>query len=123
MPHRGLFHLQRSVRDGAVTTARSERHLRLPELPTLTCSCRPPAPLAGATAVSFPLPQAATRYVCPQTVFKPHPGFDALLRGVAIDLGAEAACRLPFPSVPCRRRSRTETCTPQLKTDGAPVTI
>ena len=62
---------------------------------------------AGATAVNFRLPQAGTRYVCPQAVFKLQPSF-VLLRGIAIDLEVEAvgAC-LAFPSVPRRRRSRT----------------
>jgi hypothetical protein len=69
-------------------------------------------PLAGATAVNFRLQQAGTRYACPQTVFKLHPGFDALLRGIAIDFEAEAVgAGLAFPSVPCRRRSRTGAST------------
>jgi hypothetical protein len=63
---------------------------------------------AGATAVNFRLPQTGTRYVCPQAVFKLQPGFDALLRGIAIDLEVEAVgASLAFPSVPRRRRSRT----------------
>jgi hypothetical protein len=50
--------------------------------------------------------------------------FDALLRGIAIDLEAEAVgAGLAFPSVPCRRRSRTGASTLRPKTDGMPVTI
>jgi hypothetical protein len=80
--------------------------------------------VAGATAVNFRPPQAGTRYACPQTVFRRHPGFDELLRGIAIDLEVKAVgAGSAFPSVPRRRRSRTGASTQRPETDGVPVTI
>ena len=60
----------------------SEKLVQLRDLPTLAYYYRPAVPVRGATRESFGLPAAATLYVCPQTLYKLHPDFDDLLRGI-----------------------------------------
>jgi predicted O-linked N-acetylglucosamine transferase (SPINDLY family) len=59
----------------------SETLVRLGGLPTLAYYYEPRLPLVRATAQSFGLPDA-TLYLCPQTLFKIHPDFDAMLAGI-----------------------------------------
>jgi predicted O-linked N-acetylglucosamine transferase (SPINDLY family) len=59
----------------------SERLFLLENLPTLAYYYRPAAP-AGAAREFFGLSAADHVYLCPQTPFKIHPEFDAILRGI-----------------------------------------
>jgi predicted O-linked N-acetylglucosamine transferase (SPINDLY family) len=63
-------------------TASSDQHytetlVRLPGAPVYYYRPTPPAPLKGREA--FGLPADAHLYACPQSLFKLHPGFDAIL--------------------------------------------
>ena len=60
----------------------SERLFLLHELPTLAYYYRPAAPGGRRNRGYFRLPPAGTLYLCPQTLFKLHPEFDPLLRGI-----------------------------------------
>lgn len=60
----------------------SERLVQLRNLPTLAYYYKPQAPAHRAARESFGLPDHATLYVCPQTLYKLHPDFDELLRGI-----------------------------------------
>jgi len=57
----------------------SERLVLLHNLPTLAYYYKPRLPAAPAARASFGLPEAAHLYLCPQTLFKLHPDFDAIL--------------------------------------------
>jgi hypothetical protein len=59
----------------------SERLFLLHDLPTLAYYYRPPVPAAPDRA-AFALPEGKTVYLCPQTLFKIHPDFDGLVRGI-----------------------------------------
>lgn len=58
----------------------SERLAKLPRLPSFYA--RPPAP-AVATRAEFGLPAEGALYGCPQSLFKIHPDFDAVLADIA----------------------------------------
>lgn len=60
----------------------SERLFLLHDLGTLAYYYRPRAPAVAKRREDFGLPAGANLYLCPQTLFKLHPGFDALLAGV-----------------------------------------
>jgi protein O-GlcNAc transferase len=60
----------------------SERLFLLRGLATLAYYYRPAAPAGRRNRSYFRLPQAGTLYLCPQTLFKLHPDFDPLLRGI-----------------------------------------
>jgi protein O-GlcNAc transferase len=60
----------------------SERLFLLRGLPTLAYYYRPPAPAGRRNRSHFRLPHGGTLYLCPQTLFKLHPHFDPLLRGI-----------------------------------------
>jgi predicted O-linked N-acetylglucosamine transferase (SPINDLY family) len=60
----------------------SEKLVLLHDLPTLAYYQEPAIPTKRATHESFGLPVGATLYVCPQTLFKLHPEFDGILRGI-----------------------------------------
>jgi len=60
----------------------SERLVQLRDLPTLAYYYKPPVPSSRANRESFGLPVSATLYVCPQTLYKLHPDFDVILRGI-----------------------------------------
>lgn len=60
----------------------SEKLFLLRNLPTLAYYHRPAAPVRPATRGALGLPEAGTLYVCPQTLFKIHPDFDAALRAI-----------------------------------------
>jgi protein O-GlcNAc transferase len=60
----------------------SERLFLLRDLGTLAYYYRPPAPAATKRREDFGLPAEAHLYLCPQTLFKLHPEFDALLAGI-----------------------------------------
>jgi protein O-GlcNAc transferase len=60
----------------------SERLVRLRDLPTLAYYYKPRMPVTRATRESFRLQPSATLYVCPQTLYKLHPEFDDILRGI-----------------------------------------
>lgn len=57
------------------------RETPVPFAGTLFCYDRLPAP-PPATRSDFGLPAAGALYVCPQTLFKFHPDFDAILRAI-----------------------------------------
>jgi predicted O-linked N-acetylglucosamine transferase (SPINDLY family) len=57
----------------------SEKLVELNDRPTLAYYYKPAVPV-GATRESFELPPTATWYVCPQTLYKLHPDFDAIIR-------------------------------------------
>jgi predicted O-linked N-acetylglucosamine transferase (SPINDLY family) len=64
----------------------SERLIQLRDLPTLAYYYKPQTPSSRATRESFGLPPSTTLYLCPQTLYKLHPEFDAILRAIlAID--------------------------------------
>ncbi len=58
----------------------SERLVRLGRMPT--CLPRPRLPEPVATRRELGLPEEATLYACPQTLFKFHPDFDAILTNI-----------------------------------------
>jgi predicted O-linked N-acetylglucosamine transferase (SPINDLY family) len=60
----------------------SEQLFLLQGLPTLAYYYRPAAPAGRRKRSDFRLPDAGTLYLCPQTLFKLHPDFDPLLRGI-----------------------------------------
>ncbi len=60
----------------------SERLALLHDLPTLAYYYRPRAPSEPASRTQLGLPEEANLYVCPQTLFKIHPDFDALLAAI-----------------------------------------
>jgi predicted O-linked N-acetylglucosamine transferase (SPINDLY family) len=60
----------------------SERLFLLHDLGTLAYYYRPQAPAAMKRREDFGLPADAHLYLCPQTLFKLHPEFDALLAGI-----------------------------------------
>jgi predicted O-linked N-acetylglucosamine transferase (SPINDLY family) len=60
----------------------SEQLFLLRDLPTLAYYLRPKRPARLAARHSFGLPEDATLYVCPQTLFKLHPEFDAVLASI-----------------------------------------
>jgi protein O-GlcNAc transferase len=60
----------------------SEQLFQLRGLPTLAYYHRPRLPEAAPTRLAFGLPQEAHIYTCPQTLFKFHPEFDAILAGI-----------------------------------------
>ena len=60
----------------------SERLFLLHDLPTLAYYYRPPAPRGVPSKLKFGLPADASLYLCPQTLFKLHPDFDACLAGI-----------------------------------------
>jgi protein O-GlcNAc transferase len=60
----------------------SEKLFLLRDLPTLAYYYRPPVPKALARRDQFGLEGDATMYLCPQTLFKLHPDFDAILHGI-----------------------------------------
>jgi protein O-GlcNAc transferase len=60
----------------------SERLFLLRDLGSLAYYYRPRAPEAMKRREDFGLPAGAHLYLCPQTLFKVHPEFDALLAGI-----------------------------------------
>lgn len=59
----------------------SERLIRMNRLP---CTYEPPAEaLDSSTRADFGLPESGTLYGCPQSLFKFHPEFDAILAAIA----------------------------------------
>jgi predicted O-linked N-acetylglucosamine transferase (SPINDLY family) len=60
----------------------SERLFLLHDLGTLAYYYRPRAPEAPRRREDFGLPGQANLYLCPQTLFKFHPEFDAVLSGI-----------------------------------------
>jgi protein O-GlcNAc transferase len=60
----------------------SERLVRLHDLPTLAYYYRPEMTRAPVRRASLGLPERATLYVCPQTLFKIHPDMDELLHAI-----------------------------------------
>jgi predicted O-linked N-acetylglucosamine transferase (SPINDLY family) len=60
----------------------SERLVLLHDLPTLSYYYRPQVSPELPKRAALGLPEDATIYVCPQTLFKFHPDFDALLKGI-----------------------------------------
>jgi protein O-GlcNAc transferase len=60
----------------------SERLALLHDLPTLAYYYRPQVTHEVPARAALGLPQNATIYVCPQTLFKLHPDFDGLLKGI-----------------------------------------
>ncbi len=60
----------------------SERLIQLHDLPTLAYYFRPPVPQPLPTRAELGLPVDAHLYLCPQTLFKLHPDFDALMKGI-----------------------------------------
>jgi protein O-GlcNAc transferase len=61
----------------------SEELVELNDVSTLAYYYKPAVP-DGATRESFELPATATWYVCPQTLYKLHPDFDAIIRDLLI---------------------------------------
>jgi protein O-GlcNAc transferase len=62
----------------------SEKLVQLSDLPTLAYYYTPKVPERTAIPESFGLSGEATLYVCPQTLYKMHPDFDRILRGILI---------------------------------------
>lgn len=60
----------------------SERLALLRNLPTLAYYYKPKLPPFPPARAAFRLPEEANLYVCPQTLFKLHPDFDAILAGI-----------------------------------------
>jgi len=60
----------------------SERLVQLENLPTLAYYYKPKVPIVPAMPEAFGLPGEAVLYVCPQTLYKLHPEFDEILRGI-----------------------------------------
>jgi len=60
----------------------SERLVLLRDLPTLAYYYKPRLPVGSPGRAAFGLPEEANLYVCPQTLFKLHPDFDAILGGI-----------------------------------------
>jgi len=60
----------------------SETLVQLKGLPTLAYYYEPRSTAGPAAPESLGLPGGATLYVCPQTLFKIHPDFDALIAGI-----------------------------------------
>jgi protein O-GlcNAc transferase len=60
----------------------SEKLALLHDLPTLAYYYRPSVPDAVPDRSQFGLPPASRVYLCPQTLFKIHPDFDALMEGI-----------------------------------------
>jgi predicted O-linked N-acetylglucosamine transferase (SPINDLY family) len=60
----------------------SERLVLLRSLPTLAYYYKPKLPPIPPARAAFRLPEEASLYVCPQTLFKLHPDFDAILAGI-----------------------------------------
>jgi protein O-GlcNAc transferase len=60
----------------------SERLVRLHDLPTLAYYYRPDVARGPVRRASLGLPEPATIYVCPQTLFKIHPDMDELLHAI-----------------------------------------
>jgi predicted O-linked N-acetylglucosamine transferase (SPINDLY family) len=60
----------------------SETLVLLRDLPTLAYYHEPAPPTEPAGRESFGFPAGANLYVCPQTLFKLHPEFDAILKGI-----------------------------------------
>jgi predicted O-linked N-acetylglucosamine transferase (SPINDLY family) len=60
----------------------SERLVLLRNLPTLAYYYKPELPSHPPVRAAFRLPEEAHLYLCPQTLFKLHPDFDALLAGI-----------------------------------------
>jgi protein O-GlcNAc transferase len=60
----------------------SERLVLLRDLPTLAYYYKPKLPAFPPARAAFSLPEEAHLYVCPQTLFKLHPAFDAILGGI-----------------------------------------
>ena len=52
------------------------------DLPTLSYYYRPPQVNLQRSRAHFGLPDAGALYLCPQTLFKLHPDFDAILKGI-----------------------------------------
>jgi protein O-GlcNAc transferase len=75
----------------------SERLFLLENLPTLAYYYRPATPEPGSRE-SFGLRDADHVYVCPQTLYKLHPEFDALLHGILArdPLGVIVLIRTPY---------------------------
>jgi predicted O-linked N-acetylglucosamine transferase (SPINDLY family) len=60
----------------------SERLFQLAGLPTLAYYYKPKLPAGRPLRASYRLPDDAVLYVCPQTLYKLHPDFDEILRGI-----------------------------------------
>jgi protein O-GlcNAc transferase len=60
----------------------SERLFLLRDLPTLAYYHRPPGATGGVSRETLGIAADATLYLCPQTLFKLHPDFDEILRGI-----------------------------------------
>lgn len=86
----------------------SERLVLLRELPTLAYYYAPPLPRATPSRAQFGLPADATLYVCPQTLFKLHPDFDAMLAGILArdDAGVVVLIEGSFPDFTAALRAR-----------------
>jgi predicted O-linked N-acetylglucosamine transferase (SPINDLY family) len=60
----------------------SEELVQLRELPTLAYYYKPSIPATKASPESYGLSPDASLYVCPQTLYKLHPDFDAIILGI-----------------------------------------
>jgi predicted O-linked N-acetylglucosamine transferase (SPINDLY family) len=60
----------------------SERLVLLENLPTLAYYYKPTLPPLAPARATFSLPEGAHLYVCPQTLFKIHPDFDAIISDI-----------------------------------------
>jgi protein O-GlcNAc transferase len=90
----------------------SERLVRLSLLPAFYHPAPQPVPM---TRAEFGLPGAAHLYVCPQSLFKFHPDFDGVLRGI-LECDPQAQIVLPEGHVPhwsAKLRSRFGRMMPQ----------
>lgn len=60
----------------------SEQLVSLPDLPTLAYYYKPCAGPLATSREEFGLPCERTLYLCPQTLYKVHPDFDAIIQGI-----------------------------------------
>jgi protein O-GlcNAc transferase len=76
----------------------SERLFLLHDLPTLAYYYKPAVPASPPDRSAFGLSNDSTVYLCPQTLFKLHPDFDHVLRGILTrdPKGVVALIRGPF---------------------------
>jgi protein O-GlcNAc transferase len=80
IPAIDYFISARDLEPGGADSHYSERLVRLASPPT--CYSRPSRPSAALDRESFGVPSDATLYLCPQSLFKFHPDFDAALAAI-----------------------------------------
>ncbi len=80
LPNMDYFLSSELMEPDAADSHYSEKLLRLRHLPT--CYKRPAPLKAPVERSDYGLPETGRLYLCPQTLFKVHPGFDSLLRGL-----------------------------------------